>query len=131
MTFLNDAYNTLKDPEKRRAWLLQKLNPAPSAKPQVLSDLAATWFDVQDTAETPGEQARQAVTGFQEQLRTARQESQNTIQRLEEEADEALTRGTPPGCDTLSSLRKEILSQATLSSLERDVERLKKRLFIM
>ncbi|OFZ20881.1 MAG: hypothetical protein A2X94_05060 [Bdellovibrionales bacterium GWB1_55_8] len=126
MTFLNDGYRILKNAEKRREWLLNQLAPAasPSSAPRPPQDLASAWFDLQDDANEA------ALKDFETRLQITQNQAHERIRTLERELDALLETGSKPGPELLAKMKAELLSGSYLSSLERDVERLKKRLFI-
>ena len=124
MSFLNQAYSTLKDPELLRSYLIEK-ERGKSSKPsqsQMPLELAEAWFELQDLMTEDPEQARDKAKLFKAELNDLINDREDEIRALEAEYDR-------------SFLQKELEAIAQLNdagsylrSLQRDVEKLVARL---
>lgn len=131
MSFLNQAYQTLKAPGKLRDYLLKQHGIAgtqgTSSSARIPMELAESWFELQDAlTEDPGE-AQQRLREFEQGLHALKAKGDATLKSVEEEFDRAADAGQSVR-QALEKLSKEIQSQSYLSSMERDIERIRGRL---
>jgi molecular chaperone HscB len=124
MSFLNDAYRTLKTPAELRDYVLELhgLKTDPATKGQIPMQLAESWFDLQDSLAEDPDQAESKLLGFEKDLKEFREGAEGRIAASETEFD--LTANG----DLLKKLAREIQELSYLKSMDRDVERLKARL---
>ena len=122
MSFLNDAYRTLRDPIALREYRL-KLEGIVLPKAAAPAELAEAWFDVQDQMVENPEQGRSALAAFVAQLAEHRRQVDEQIQVAERESDAAPRDHAP-----LERLARAVQTQSYLLSMGRDVERLKTRI---
>jgi len=126
MSFVNQAYSTLKTPARLREYFLtlhgfRAEAPVEASKSQVPVELAEAWFEVQDALmEDPAEgQAR--LARFEAELQRRKQEGETELSRLERDYDAC------PRHEVLEKLHHLIRSMSYIKSMERDVERVKAR----
>jgi molecular chaperone HscB len=128
MSELNEAYRTLKDPALLRDHYLELAGVGSEAKPnqQIPVELAEAWFELQDalTEDPPGALAKIAL--FEADLAQLRSRGAQKLVELEQEIDQVAS--DAPKKELLEKLSREIRAQSYLKSMERDVERIKKRL---
>lgn len=110
MSFLNQAYQTLKSPDLRRDYLLEFFK-VPTAQAALPADLAEEWFDVQDEPGSPG------FIRFGEKLSEREKDLHLQIQNLEVEFD---AQGSQSTLAKISALIQDV---AYLQSLGRDVKK--------
>lgn len=133
MSLVNDAYRTLKDPVKRRDYFLQLcgFRRDPAAKTtQIPTELAESWFELQDALSESPQLAVQKLAAFTQELTSLKTLRQKSLQTIEAEIDTALERGIAlTGLGSLiERLSSEMLAENYLNSMAQDVERIKKRL---
>jgi DnaJ-domain-containing protein 1 len=128
MSFLNDAYRTLKTPVELRDYVLEHhgLKTDPATKGQIPMQLAESWFDLQDSLAEDPDQAESKLLGFEKDLREFREGAEARIAASEKEFD--LTVNNDLANNLLNKLGREIQELSYLKSMDRDVERLKARL---
>lgn len=127
MSFLNQAYSTLKSPEERRSYLLSQEGIAVTekdasgqAQPSGLPvELAEQWFDVQDQLMEDREKARAALARFEAGLKELDAQQLAKLNDLERSYDEH------PARPTLEELAALIRARNYLKSMERNVIRIK------
>jgi molecular chaperone HscB len=120
MSLVNQAYATLKDPERLRDYLLER-EGVKAAKGQLPMELAESWFELQDLLIEDRESALARLKGFEESVaRFARAENE-AVAALERDYDRSQDRGV------LGEIARKIQSLNYLQSLERDIARLKGR----
>lgn len=132
MSFVNDAYATLKSPERLREYLLETegaLKPdagsEKAARGQVPMELAEGWFELQDAlSEDPGA-AAEKLPGFEARLRERLAEADRALSSLERSADSAEAGARR---EVMEEMARELRARTYLVSLSRDVERLRGRL---
>jgi molecular chaperone HscB len=129
MSFLNEAFRTLRDPAELRTYVL-KLNsvgvPEQEAKGTLPADLAELWFELQDLVMEDPITARRKIGEFEVDLAKFAEDEENQIRELEQ------TWETTPvdqrASEQLQPLAKLLRGQQYLRSLTRDVSRLRDRL---
>ena len=132
MSFLNEAYRTLKDPAALREYLLERegvLKPdagsEKAARGRIPLELTESWFDLQDALSEDPALARGKLVEFEAELGGMLRDVDRKIRELERSADEARGDGRH---GILEGIVKETQTQSYLVSLSRDVERIKTRL---
>lgn len=133
MSFLNEAYRTLRDPEARRLFVLrlEGVSTDPHASSQFIpAELAEDWFDLQDQQI----QEKAQIEQFELKLRSFKEKSAQNVAKIEEGLDslfDGLAEHSQLASRSvlLQELLKAIHAQSYLKSLEKDVERLKARVF--
>jgi len=124
MSFLNDAYQTLKNPAELRDYYLKQSGVAlPESRPQIPLELAENWFEIQDAISEDPKASAPQLEAFQADLERLKSRKELELRACESSID-ALPKATQQSLEQLSKL---IQSQSYLLSLERDVERMKKR----
>ncbi|MBC7691053.1 MAG: hypothetical protein H7222_04740 [Methylotenera sp.] len=125
MSYLNQAWSTLKSPQLLRDYLLG-LEGFDTSKPQgnaqIPMELAESWFELQDAVMEEPDTALARVQDFELGLRKLSLSNAAAILELEKSHD------SQGGRDLLKELGEKIRSESYLRSLERDVERLKNTL---
>lgn len=130
MSFLNEAYRTLRDPEALRGFILQfeGVLETQGSRQAIPAELAEDWFELQDQ-----EQSILQIDAFEKRLRAYKEELSVKIKKIEENLDqlfelpESDVAGHPRHQELLQGLQKIIHAQSYLKSMEKDVERLKMR----
>lgn len=132
MSYLNQAYQTLKDPVLLRNYFLESeglitREGGASAKPQVPAEIAETWFELQDALMEDPAQARIKLKEFEGSLGELKERDEKAIAETEAELDRVLATGRNADKSLYERLSKQVHSQSYLKSMERDVERIKKK----
>jgi molecular chaperone HscB len=131
MSFVNEAYRVLKSPAFRRTHLLELegLDPqAATAGAKIPLELAESWFELQDAlSEDPGT-AVARLTVFEEEFRALRNGQNERIGVLERDADAASPESGAARHALLARIADLVRGQSYLSSMERDIERIRARL---
>ena len=124
MSFLNDAYKTLRTPADLRDYVLelQGLKTDPATKGQIPMQLAESWFELQDSLAEDPDQAESKFQAFEQELREFRNGAETRIAATENQYD------TFGGLDVLKKLAREVQELSYLKSMDRDLERIKVRL---
>jgi len=123
MSVLNEAYGTLKDPERLRAHYLELAGLEPKASQPPL-ELAESWFELQDVVMEHPDQAPARIAAFESQLATARSQAADRLSRLEHELDAQGWPASPAGVERLAA---EAQLQSYFKSLERDIQSVRRR----
>ena len=129
MTFVNDAYRTLKNPSARRLYFLKIqgfLTTPEKSTPRIPIELAETWFEVQDALSEAPDQATAKLQNFEAELRTFRNQKLEKLAAIEEKID-ALLANSSSIADLAAQLISETSSDTYLESLVQDIERIKRR----
>ena len=89
MSFLNDAYRTLRTPGELREYILELhgLKMDPAIKGQIPMQLAESWFDLQDSLAEDPDQAESKLLSFEQELRDFRQGAEGRIAATEKQFD--------------------------------------------
>jgi molecular chaperone HscB len=129
MSLLNEAYTTLKSQEELRPYFLKLEGyEAPAgAKQQIPAELAESWFELQDAAMENPEAAADLFDDFERALRDLRAQGHAELKEVEHEIDATVGDHSRVPRELLDRLSQGIRSMSYLSSMERDVERLKGR----
>ena len=130
MSEINDAYQTLKEPARRRDYVLklQGLEADPKAKGPIPTDLAESWFEVQEALMEDPAGASAQVARFEAQLGASRRLVDEKIAELERELSQAMRAPGGASRERLLALHAETLALNYLDSLERDIQRVKGKL---
>jgi molecular chaperone HscB len=133
MSFLNEAYRTLKTPAALRDYILQLhgLKAEAGARGQVPMALAEGWFDLQDSLTEDPDQAAGKLLGFERELKDFRESTEKAIREGEDRYDQVVMNpGTAEEerAKILKSIAQHVQELSYLNSLDRDVERIKARL---
>jgi molecular chaperone HscB len=119
MSLMNQAYGVLKDPHRLREYFL-KLEGVSLPKSAMPAELAEDWFEIQDLLMDDPSAARGRVLDFENHLIQVRKKSEENLREFEQQYD---LQAAP---DILNKIAQEMQSESYLSSLQRDVERIKK-----
>jgi DnaJ-domain-containing protein 1 len=129
MSFINQAYGTLKNPSQLRDYLL-RLENIQVSKSAVPMELAEAWFEFQDLLiensnekindEISNATIKKKLSDFEGELRRLRQEVDKKLVSIENIYD------LHPGRQILEKLASEVQMHSYLASMEKDVERIKK-----
>lgn len=119
MSFLNQAWMTLRSPTERRQYVLKQeglasLNPG-SVKVQPVMEFAEDWFELQDLFLEDPAQAKGKALELRNRIQTQQKDLEEKIQLNEHEWDSSHERAK------LESILKLSLQLNTLRSLERDL----------
>jgi molecular chaperone HscB len=128
MSELNQAYRVLKDPALLRDYFLKLEGFDVQTGSQIPMELAESWFELQDVLMESPAIAAQRVTEFEMELARLSQKSNQDVLALEQRIDLASEATGSAPRELLESLAREIRTQNYLVSLERDVERIKRKL---
>lgn len=121
MSLINEAYRVLKDREALRNYLLKRHGVAPDAKQgQIPAELAEGWFELQDLLMENGDRAGAKLGEFEQELRQVKDQVLRDLGELEKQYD--------AGANSLSEIGRRQLQLNYLKSMERDIERLRKRI---
>lgn len=113
MSFLNQAYQTLKSPETLREYVLELEGVKIETKGQVPLELAEEWFELQDEPST------EKLTTFETQLRDLGKTLQSELSEIERAYD------TNPSHTLLEKLAAGGQKFSYLKSMSRDVQKLR------
>ncbi len=122
MSFLNQAYRILKNPNLLRGYLL-KIEGIQSARQAVPVELSEAWFEIQDLMTESLEQAKNKLFEFEIELKQQKKQMEQDLLLKEKSFD--LTQST----QILKEIAVDIQIQSYLESLEKDVERIKKNAY--
>jgi len=122
MSFLNQAYGSLKDRARLREYLLE-CEGIVGEKPSIPAELAESWFEIQDLLMEDPEVAVRKLADFEGELNRLKEATERRLCSLEKEYD------LQPAHHLLEKLAKELQSQSYLKSIEKDVERIKKNAY--
>jgi hypothetical protein len=122
MSFLNQAYQTLKNPEALRDYLLSVEGVSAPAKGQLPIELAEGWFELQDLMMEDRDAARARMPAFEAELGGFLDRSEQNLLSLERSYDENPAQDKK---EKLETLAREIQARQYLKSLERDIGRFK------
>jgi molecular chaperone HscB len=129
MSFLNQAYTTLKNPDLLRSYLLEREGvelPKGQGPTGSALALAFEWFDVQDAVMEDPAEAPAKIQAFMSTITEGLSEQQRNLLSLERSYDE--NPSAPAARLILQQIAQGIHALSYLTSLQRDVERLKARL---
>lgn len=127
MSHLNQAYNTLRDPDRLRSYLLELegLQAPEKAQGQMPIELAEAWFELQDVVMESPDEAKERLQAFESDLATFQAREEEKLLSHERTYDETRSRSE------LEAIARGIQAKSYLSSMKRDVDRLKSRLTAM
>jgi DnaJ-domain-containing protein 1 len=122
MSFINQAYSTLKTPSRLRDYLL-KLEGIQAPKASMPAELAEDWFEIQDLIMDNPQEAKARVSDFKGELSRVRQEIDKKLLGWENEYD------VHPSREILDKISHQIQVQSYLNSMQKDVERIEKNAY--
>jgi molecular chaperone HscB len=128
MSLVNEAYRSLKDPERLRDYFLKLVGVGGDAKAQIPVELAESWFELQEVLMEDPVEGLQKVEAFKTELLDLKAKKKQDIQTLETEIDRKLDEtgddvaGAMPHFQKLATLVRDL---NYLDSMERDVERIR------
>ena len=122
MSLVNQAYGVLKYPNSLRDYLL-KLEGIHTPKASIPVNLAETWFEIQDLQSENVEAALQAALEFERELNQVKIDVENHLLNLERQYDLEISHEM---LDKIAVLTQDL---AYLSSMQKDVERMKKNAY--
>lgn len=127
MSFLNDAYRTLRDPVALRDYVLELHGlKVDGARGQIPMELAEGWFELQDAIADDPAGAAERIRSFQNELSNYRARSDEKLKSLEAELDR-LDRAEEAYREGLAKLSHAVQELSYLRSLARDVARMGER----
>jgi molecular chaperone HscB len=132
MSFLNDAYGTLKDRDRLRDYLLAQegflaTDPA-GPKPQPPAELAESWFELQDAITEEPEHALERLEDFKAYLGQVKRQVTSVAVSIEAEIDQHWESGESQAPTVLlERLREQVRLQSYVESMEKDVQRMRLR----
>lgn len=131
MSWVNQAYQTLRDPAELRDYYLKREGfkapeGSPGARGSIPTELAESWFDLQDALAEDPDRARAKLTEFTQTLATLKQASDARLAESERKADEARSAALPLR-PILEELQAQIRERGYLASIEKDVARIGER----
>jgi molecular chaperone HscB len=132
MSELNQAYRALKAPVSRREHLLELEGvglTAAAKSSQIPMELAEGWFELQDALMEDPAGAAERFAAFEAEFLALNREREAALQDLERQADRAAA-GQDLGAyrGFLAQIAEAVRQQSYLSSMGRDIERLKPKL---
>lgn len=119
MSFVNQAYGTLKKPALLRDYLL-RLEGVLIPQQRAPMDLAERWFEIQDLLAEGSIEGTQKRSLLEKDLRLQQEEVNQKLLALESSFD------LDPEPQILEELARQIQTQSYLVSLNKDLERTKK-----
>jgi molecular chaperone HscB len=123
MSLINEAYQTLRNPERLREYVLQRAGLVDLAsKPKVPMELAEEWFEIQDALLENPELASSKLQAFEVHLGELKAHSEREVSALEQKID---AQGISRARADLEKMAQLLQSQSYLTSLDRDVIRIK------
>ena len=134
MSFLNEAYRTLKSSALLRDYILQRAgirapegnSPSSSSKPSQLPlEWAEVWFEIQDLMLEDPVSAGLKLKDFEGQLVELQNALNQKLQWLERQYDQKADQGIEDRA-LLLELDEELKKENYLKSMRRDVDRIKK-----
>jgi molecular chaperone HscB len=128
MSFINDAYRTLRTPAELREYILELhgMKAEAGARGQIPMELAEGWFELQDAISENPESAEAQIGNFKNDLAEFKNKSESKMSDLEKKLD-ALENASPAFRQGLQDLSRAIQETSYLISLGRDVERIEQR----
>jgi DnaJ-domain-containing protein 1 len=125
MSLVNEAYRTLKNPEELRDYILKLRGNKSEEKAKMPLDLAESWFELQDSlVDDPGT-ATDKLRVFEKELGVFKEQAEAEILALELAYDQ--THSETERAHILKDLARKTLELNYLKSMDRDVERIKKK----
>ena len=118
MSFINRAYEVLKNSEKRRNYILQQENLS-IEKSHLPLELAEEWFTLQEKIHTSQVNAFSQICQFENQLESQETQLEAQIDQLEQKFDEMHQR------DDLVLLAQMVQKKKSLTSLMQDLKQVK------
>jgi molecular chaperone HscB len=116
--FLNQSYQTLKDPESLRDYFLEFFKIIEENKNQMPLDLADAWFELQEDM-TP-----EKIKNFQMNLSQSKQQLDQNIRKIEEEINASIAvNGMNFDRKPLHKLLGLVHTKNYIESLEKDIHR--------
>lgn len=132
MSLVNEAYGSLKDPERLRDYFLKLVGVGGDAKAQIPVELAESWFELQEVLMEDPIEGQQKVETFKTELLDLKAKKKQDIQALETEIDRKLDETASENDDDIAGAMPLFQKLATLvrdlnylDSMERDVERIR------
>jgi molecular chaperone HscB len=132
MSQVNQAYQTLKNPNDLRDYLLElegikgpKNARAESSTHSIPLEITETWFEIQELLLEAPDQARQKLVDFEAQLQELTTEKENELRVLEQSYDSQTAKAEKR--ETLNRILNEVEKLNYLKSIKRDSERIKKK----
>lgn len=122
MSFVNEAFRTLRDPALLRDYVL-KLEGV--SKPSVGApvELSESWFEIQDLLLEDPEKAQASLEKFAGDLSALKTRFEDELGQLERELDDSgFAR------EGLQRLARKMQEMSYLKSMERDLERVRQRM---
>lgn len=120
MSLINEAYQTLKKPADRRAYLLELLlKDAPKSNPPLPAELSEEWFAIQDLLMDDLDAAMRALKGFSQKIASENETIAQELRALEQEWDQTSE------TSVLSKMNDAMKRKAYVASLAKNIERTK------
>ena len=127
MSLLNEGYRTLKDASELRTYFLRLEGfEAPTEKAALPTELAESWFELQDAVTDDPVRAPSLIADFERMLAESISQASRELVEIERGIDETQEQLIPR--ERLQRLSEGIRAQSYLKSLERDVARIKSRI---
>jgi molecular chaperone HscB len=125
MSFINEAYRTLKSPVELRDYLLELRGNKTEEKAKMPLELAESWFELQDALVEEPDTAAAKISVFEQELANFRKQAEAEISAKESAYDKS--QSADEKAIILKGLTLKSLELNYLKSMDRDVERIKRR----
>jgi molecular chaperone HscB len=125
MSLINEAYRTLKSPVELRDYLLELRGQKTDAKAKMPLELAESWFELQDALMEEPETAAGKIAVFEQELGGFKKQIEEDIASNESAYDKSASQDEK--AQILKDLALKSLELNYLKSMDRDVERIKKK----
>ncbi len=135
MSFLNQAFQTLKNPTALRELMLSlygvrtQMGILPShqqKKVPIPVEIAESWFELQELVVENPASSRPKVAEFEAELKNLRTQGEAHLKALETQFDRLPRELSPELLAILSQIDAELQKQNYFRSIEKDVERIKR-----
>jgi DnaJ-domain-containing protein 1 len=125
MSLINEAYRTLKNPTELRDYILALRGSKSEEKAKMPLDLAESWFELQDSLMEEPETKGDKILAFEKELGASKKLAETELAASELAYDQS--NSEMERVKILESLALKSLELNYLRSMDRDIERIKKK----